>query len=424
MHFDAIRDRVEIRLPRPLPHPPQPRVERESPPPRRGEAREFWVWDTSVMPPGQRRVRATARAVSEGASIFVEDALWGRSVTEEQVEELARTFFREGPPGSVNPSRGIYAVDTDYFGEPPVPPGGSRHTVVLLADLPAYRGTVLDGYFNPFDQMTEEEASRYGQHSNEANVVYLNATGPRAVSSDYMKAVLAHEFTHLLHHGHDPEEEGWLGEMVSEAAMLANGYHTDMGHVARYASHPERPLRSDGYVDYGAQMLFAEYLLERYGRGFYRELIRAPEHGVASLDATLQRMGRPERFPELYAGWIVANYADSQGAAAPGMHYARLDLPPMKEAAVLEGPRGHYAGTLAPTAANYVRIEAATDRELHFQGEPGLVARLIRLEGARSEVRAVGSEPITLSPGSWAVAVGNLGPDEAAYRLEIGPPAA
>jgi hypothetical protein len=360
--------------------------------------------------------------VGEEASIFVENGL--ASVGEEDVARLRRLFLERGSPGSVDPDRSIYRVTTDYFGPTPRAPNGSSHTVLLVADLPPFRNTVLDGYFNPYDQVTEEEAARDGQHSNEANILYLNGTGPSPVASEYMQGVLSHEFQHLTHHGQDPEEESWLNEMVSQASMLANGYHTDMGHVARFARHPERPLVSQTYVDYGAELLFAAYLLERYGKGFFQELTRAPEHGIASIDATLERLGRPERFADLYADWLVANYADSQGAIRPGVHYATLDLPPMAEAAVLAGAPAEAAGTVAPTAARYVRLETAEPLEVRVEGGPGLVVRAFRPGRPDPEVRSLvpGADPVLLPAGPWVVALGSLGQEETPYRLATSAP--
>lgn len=405
---------------RPADYPRPARPRREGPvdgvslsgagalPPAPGEARTFFVWDTGVMPPRDRQAAATARAVTERVSIFVEDSLWGSKVTAQDVERLKRLFTERGPAGSADPSRSIYDVSTAYFGAPPTAPNGSDHTVLLIADLPAFKTTVLDGYVNPFDQMTDEEARKEGQRSNETNVLYLNGTGSTGVASDYMQGVLAHEFQHLLHHRHDPEEESWLNELASQASMLANGYHTDMGHVARYASRPDRPLVSPTYVDYGAELLFAEYLMERYGKAFYAELVASPAHGVESLDATLARLGRPERFRDLYTDWLVANYADSQGAAEPGFHYARLDVPKMAESAPV--------GKVSPTGARYVRLDLPAAARVSLGGD--VVGQVFRVDGMRVDRRPPGE---VLPAGSWIVAVGNLGAEAADYRVDVQP---
>lgn len=392
------------------PPPPEPA---EAEPADVGQSKEFWTWDMSVMPPGQKRVTATCRAVGEHAYVYVDDAVWDRLVTEEDVFEVNRRLQEASPPGSVDPGKSVAEINHEYFGAPPLGLDGDPRVYVLMTEFASFKGTTMDGYFNVFDTIPDEEAQeQYGQRSNEAEIVYLNAAS-RRISGDYMQGVLAHEYQHLLHHPHDGEEEPWLSETLGEVAMLVNGYHTDMGHVARHQQRPERPLVSQTYVDYGACMLFGAYTLERFGKGFIQELTRDGAHGVASIDGTLERLGRPERFDSLYRDWLVANYADSRGVADPGLHYARLDVP--RPAETVLGPDEEVSFNLPPTGARYFRLQGS---QLTLTGGEGLTAELLVFEGPRMRRVPLGAGTFSLPEGDDRVLVlGSLASGEAEFGV-------
>jgi len=387
-------------------------------PPKLGDQRTFWTWDMSVMPPAAKQVTATCRADGATGYVFVDNAVWDRLVKADDVKTLSERFEERSPSGSVDPRRGVAAIDHDWFGTPPLGLDGDPKVYLLITEMSKYMGTTLDGYFNPFDTITDAQAQEQGQRSNEKEIIYLNAAGGGPIAGDYMQGVLAHEYQHLLHQPHDAEEESWLSETLAEVAMKVNGYHTDMGHVVRHQSKPEKPLVSQTYVDYGACMLFGTYMTERYGKSFIQELSRDPLHGTASIDATLERFGRPERFPELYRDWAVANFADSQGVAAPGLHYGSLDLPAPAELGLAAGTP--LETTLAPTGVRYVRLQDDEAMRLKLESDqPGITVELLSLAGRKME-RTLVEPGQELPPGPDRVlVVGSLAADKAKLKLEL-----
>ncbi len=399
--------RDPIWLPKPLPTPetapvaPLEKGKEPAPRPVVGSKQEFWVWDMSVMPPGHKKVTATCRAVGDKAYIFVDDAVWNRLVTEDDVYTINKSFQRNGPPGSAWPGKGTAEVDHAYFGTPPLGLDGDPKVYVLLTEIASFKGTTMDGYFNPFDTIPDEQAQQMGQHSNEKEIIYLNAAS-RRISSDYMLSVLSHEYQHLLHYPHDQQEESWLSETMAEAAMAANGFHTDYGHVLRHLSHPERPLVSQTYVDYGACMLFSVYLLERYGKGFYQELTRNPAHGIESIESTLRSLGQDTTFEELYRDWLVANYADSQNVVTPGLHYSTLDLPVPDHTEVQAGSSS-FEVNLPFTGGRYFKLPP-DEMNLRWDGNSdGLTLDLLSFAGKKL-IRT----PLRLGPdGKTQVPSGN-----------------
>lgn len=383
-----------------------------------GSQRSFWVWDMAVMPPGFKQIQATCRAVGPESYVFVDDSV---PVSDEAIATVDRRLHREGSTGSVDPRRGFAAINNDYFGAPALGQDNDRKAYVLITELAPFNGMVMDGYVNAFDSLTEEEAWReYGQHSNQAEVVYLNHAS-KPVDSDYMLGVLAHEYQHLCHQAADPDEESWVNEMVAEAAMSVNGYHTDMGHVARYASKSDHPpLVSQTYVSYGACMLFGTYLQERYGKGFFQALVANPDNGTAGIDSTLQSFGRPERFDDLYKDWVVANYADSRGVIDPGLHYGTLDLPAMTEARSIDEFPDLDSAELAASSVRYLKL--ALPEAGRVEIPEGLSVQLLSFEGGRmTRTELTGPEAELPAGNDRVLVVANPLSEKLSYTLRIWP---
>ncbi|MBI3543863.1 MAG: hypothetical protein HY075_11375, partial [Deltaproteobacteria bacterium] len=206
--------------------------------PARAGADKFWVWDLTVMPPAFRqptftKVGEAPLAGNEKVSVWVEDGLGAHAPTPEQLGALVPLYAR-----AIDLERGT-------FGAQPTPPSRDRDFHVLIAAIPPYeshgRKFGFDGFFNAFDQLSEKDAREQGQHSNERNIIYVNAL--QDVNGDYMRAVVVHELNHLITHGqYDGEKNAldpWVNEMLGESAMQLAGYFTDVKHVQAYRAHPE-----------------------------------------------------------------------------------------------------------------------------------------------------------------------------------------
>lgn len=386
-------------------------------PPTVGTQRDFWTWDFSVMPPAPKRIHTTLRAVGEHAEFWVDNEAWEMTVQPSDVELLNKRFNEASPCGSVDPTRGVFDIDRAYFGDMPRSIDQSPRAAILITPFASLGQTTLDGYFNAFDQMPDSQSwPKYQQHSNERNIIYLNANGP-SVSGDYMQGVLAHEFSHLLQYGRNQDESSWLGETLAEVAMTVNGYHTDFGHVTKHQTKPASPLETDTYVDYGAAYLFGTYMLERYGQSFVSRLASQPGSGREAVDAVLRVSGSTDTFQSLVADWVVANYADAQGAIAPGHHYASLDVPAPSES-VLKEAGDKVEGTLPPTGAAYVRVSVPQGAAVHVAADGGAAAlRLLHFEGARLTVQDVEAGKTVSVPRDGVLAIASVGTDPMHYTV-------
>lgn len=271
-----------------------------------GQTRSFWVWDLNAMPPAHRNTQATLRQVGPRSLVYVEDKLWQSSITPEFLARLGDSLEKSTPQGSFASDKGIIEIEETLFGPLPKKWADDR-VIVLFADLGKYKNYEFDGFFNGFDQMKEAEALAQGQHSNEANIIYLNGL---RLSEEYTTGVVAHELQHLISHqftgpeGHDL----WLGETLGEVAMLATGFYTDQPHADRFAQAPQNfPLVSHNYVQYGPQLLFASYLLDfmatkKTGLNF---LTRTKGNGRVAIEEYLRKNStRPISFDLLFSNFI------------------------------------------------------------------------------------------------------------------------
>ena len=309
--FDAIKE--EHRGPFPKQSRPQPQL---------GTTKDFWLWDFSVMPPGFRKVKAKCLAVTEHSYIFVEESAITQAFAGNTVETIVRALEESCP---ADDNRGILDIDCQIFGEPPDALDNDPRVYFLYADFAEYGHMAFDGYFNAFDQMPDEVAwKNYRQHSNEVEILYLNATGSKGPASDYMLSVLAHEFQHLIHYRYDQQEESWVNEALSEAAMTACGYFTDKAHLAHYCRHTGRPLVDLEHPSYGAVLLFGTYLLEQYGEEALGRLVACPKVGIAGIEEVFPQ----QSFVALFHRWALANGGASFCGLTDGLYgYKSFPLP-------------------------------------------------------------------------------------------------
>ncbi len=181
-----------------------------------GDKEKFWTWNLNVMPPEDSELQATCRGVGGHVYVFVSDDVWKVNVFQQDIEKIIRTYDRSTPETSIDRDKGIYEILTETFGKPP-DIDNDRRIYFLISQLGEYRGHDFDGYFRFLDELE-------GKHSNKKEILYLDCDDP---SDDYHLGVIAHEFQHLIHWQYDRKETNWIGESLSEVAMILCGYYTD-----------------------------------------------------------------------------------------------------------------------------------------------------------------------------------------------------
>jgi hypothetical protein len=337
-------------------------------PPNTPTEKEFYIWDLSVMPPVIKTITATLRAEGDSSYIYVDNEEWNVSVTQDQADALVTWFESKTPAGSINPEKGIYHNDVDFFGEPPDKFDHDPKIYLLLTELAAYGGTQFDGYFNIYDQMSDADAQQYGQRSNEKEILYINSE-IRPVTDAGTLSVIAHEFVHMIQSNYDSDDM-WVEETLAELGMMINGYYTDSAWVNNFLAHPNYSLtgESDNSVNYGACLLWGTYLYEQVNNpAFFRALISEPLDGIAGLESVLGSFGQ-ESFQQHFLNWLMANYLDNPGYDAGQYGYEMIDLNNIA-ATTYDGYPATHSVTIHRLGANYVVLENVPQSSLSIKVE-------------------------------------------------------
>lgn len=318
--------------------------------------RSFWTWDLGVMPPLDVQVSATCRAQTEHAYVYVADDVWDTALSQPQVDVIVQAFAHATP---AEPSRGIYELTVETFGEPPDIDQDGR-VVLFYQHMAGFQGYTFDGFFRSLDQTP-------GAMSNQTEMLHLNATGPNAPDSDYMLGVAAHELVHLIGSRYDSGEEGWLDEALAEAAMTRAGYLTDLPAAKGYVkSTATTPLCVTSYSDYGATFSFGTYLLDRFGPPFLAKVLQDPKKGRASVEAHLP-VG--STFNSLFGEFMVACALDQPSIGDGRFGFSSVELSGL----------GFETSALIDAAAHWAEVVAFGSRNLKFS-PPGAGTLSVLLE--------------------------------------------
>ncbi len=337
-----------------------------------GDQKMFWVWDLSVMPPVDVQVSFTCRAKGDYGYVWVEDSQWGTAVNQDQVDAVFNAWEVSSPADSINPDQGIYQNATSVFGDPPDVFDHDVRINIVFYDIASYQGSSFDGFFNAYDEMSDEQAQTYGRHSNEMEIVNLDCN-PSDPSDPYMLGVLSHEFQHMIHWNYDQNEATWVNEGCSQLSWFLCGYGTD-GAENRFANNPNNDLTSWDQTtgDYGQVTLFFLYLYEQFGGvDAIRALVSNVRHGFDGMEATFNAMGYHWDTQRVVTDWTVANYLDNPTLDHGQYGYNLFDTPAFKIKSTFDTyPTGDFDTSVKNYAARYYRF-ADADTQLNFTLDRG-----------------------------------------------------
>ncbi|MBN1991901.1 MAG: immune inhibitor A [Anaerolineae bacterium] len=255
-----------------------------------GDSDTFWVTDNQQIPPRQFQVTAGLRYVTGHAYWWVQD---GMEVNAEALQRSAERFETK-----------TYPTNRAFFGSEWSPGVDNDPRVhIFMGNAPG-----VAGYFsasNEYSKLAEP-------YSNEREMFFINLNALQP-GNDYFDGVLAHEFQHMIHWYQDRNEDTWTNEGLSELATLINGYGTS-NFVGAYTANPDTQLTSwaesphNAAANYGASFLFMAYFLQRYGEEMTQAVVANPQNGVAGFNAVLAEHGFTERFDDIFADFLIANY--------------------------------------------------------------------------------------------------------------------
>ncbi len=353
----------------------------ETPPinPQVGDTWDWYIWDLSGFPTATLKP-CTVRGMGANSYIVVDDDEWNVSINQTDVDRIV-TFFEEQSLGSF-PDQGIWELDTSHFGDPPDPLDGLPRIFLLY-----YRFNIAaDGFFWIYDQFPD---GTQAFASNEADVVYLatdsSGGGP---STNYMLAVAAHEFQHMIHYNYDTNEDIWVEEGLSELAMWLFG-HPDA--ISAFNSNPDNSLIVWGaeWADYIQTYLWTLYAYEQYGgQPTIWDLVHLPANGMAGYLAALTGQGYAVTMEDVFGDWSVANYLDDTAVPAGQFGYTGDDLPPfvaLPHPLELSGRRDRQRPELGDRLHPPDRLRRGADADLRRRRQP-------RLPGVADGARPVAAD--------------------------------
>lgn len=286
-----------------------------------GDRDSFFV-DSGYDAHGRTQITATVKAIGDNIYFYVEDDYW------DGLSGTAKNGFRERLEELINEfDTVIYPKERSVFGSEWTPGiDGDTRITVLISELTNDAG----GYFNTNDEFLRSQIST----SNQREMFYVNTAG---ILSSKNKAILAHEFQHLISFYqktvlYNLEEEVWLNEARSEYAPTVCGYSDNYRNsylaerVDGFLDEPSDPLGEwkNNIDDYGVVGLFLHYLTDHYGVSIITNMTLNDKTGIESINAALSSMGHSETFSDVFTDWAVANYLNDCDVA-PGNKYCYLN---------------------------------------------------------------------------------------------------
>ena len=289
-----------------------PTVVNQTPPAYKvGDSISFWTENSDTQE--HHHISATLRYITPHVYVWVEK---GVQLDDKALATSADRFENK-----------TYPTDREFFGSEWTPGvDNDVHLNILHArDL----GDNIAGYYSSADEFSH----LVNPYSNEKEMFYISADpGGAEPNTSFYDGVLAHEFQHMIHWNNDRNEESWINEGMSELAAHLNGFDVGGADIA-FARRPDTQL--DTWNDpslgnaehYGASYLFMDYFLGRFGENLTKAVVADKENGIAGFNDALAKAGRAERFNDIFADWVVANYLNRPDVEPKGQ-FGYVDIKP------------------------------------------------------------------------------------------------
>lgn len=279
-----------------------------------GDTRLFWVPDLTTTDPLEfYQINTTLKAISEHSLVYSNLS----SSYDSSLEQLKNNFENT-----------VYPEITTFFGAPPDIDANDK-VIILAFDIidGLGEGQFVAGFFYSLNQYNNSEF----EHSNEAEIIHVD----KLAVSDF--ETVAHEFQHMLHFGHDYNENVWLDEGASMFAeyLVGKDPFSEGTYKSRFSSNPDVSLTYWDYSDseslvmanYGAAYAFFLYLAEHYGgSSIIQDVVQNSTDGIFSVEQALESNGYAVEFKEVFRNWTIANFLDDLSFANGAYGYSDISL--------------------------------------------------------------------------------------------------
>jgi hypothetical protein len=321
-----------------------------------GDTFLFWSWNLTVMPPLWIQVPSTCKAVGDHCYIFVADDQWNVHMDQADID-IVLPYLEDYTMNSTE--WGVIEMDETLFGPIPDELDNDPKIIVFYSELGSFMGTMFDGYFSAYNQVTEQQAQQMNPpgHSNECEMIYmtcypLNPTDPIRIS------VLAHELQHMIHWLGDINEDTWVNEGCSELAMVYFGLPDP---IVQFPNNPNNTLTfwDQEFADYVKVMLYFTYLEEQYdavGDSLIKDIVSEPANSIAGITNQLIANGISQSFEDIFVDWTIANFLDDPEVENGLYYYENLDLPNFSAVYTHSVYPAGNNGSVNAWAADYIRL--------------------------------------------------------------------
>ena len=350
---------IQDQLPRPSEAPAETRARLEAqglwqvsapgdrtppPNPQVGDTWLWYIWDLSGMPVANLKP-CTVRGMGANVYVVIDDDEWNVGIDQAEVDHIVDSF--ENTSVGNWPTQGIWDLNTSHFGDPPNPLDGLDRVFLLY-----YRFNIAaDGFFWAYDQYPDGSQP---WASNEADVVYM-AVDNGQPAGNYMLAVAAHEFEHMIHFARDWNEESWLDEGLGELAMWLFG-NPDI--ISSFNTNPDNNLVDFGgaWSDYIQCYLWSLYAYEQLGgQAFIWDLVHSAYNGMSSYAQVMSAHGIPLGTDDLFRDWALANFIDDPSLPDGQYGYTGDTLPPFTAWRTHSTYPAGSTGSVQSWATDYMR---------------------------------------------------------------------
>ena len=345
-----------------------------------GDLRTFFTRENVLEESGFISLEAELVAESNLVEIWVDRTEWNVNVTQSDADQLVRAFELETPNGSIDPSKGILALEIEYLGTPPDVDGNGR-VILLILDIndnfdAETNPSFVSGYFDQADQLSDTHPQTSG---NVADILYLDSN-PGNKNREEVLSTASHEMQHLINYNYDTNEESWLNEGLSEFASRLAGY-SGRG-FGQFLSQTNRGLISwDNLLqDYARTGLWMTYTSLRLGLDAIKQLVQESAHGKESAESVINSVIPGKSFSEYVYEWTIANLVNDQSLQDGEFGYDGFDLPSIiPENQYFQLPVNGVSGTIHSFASSYHEFGGGTDLELFMdlKSRPGIRATIL-----------------------------------------------
>jgi len=339
---------------------------------------KIWYADDLEPDGGPRyQVASTCRAVGTNCYVFVEDASWGSRVTQSAVDAVAKAFDLSTP---ANPSKGIYQMDVEAFGNPPDVDGDPKIIILILDIRDGFTGSggYIAGYFYAYNEFP---ASGQTPTSNVAEIYFLDCNPLNLVSQAGINlgmSFAAHEFQHMIHFNYNRLSDTFTNEGCSLMAEVYCGYPIE--NQSPWANETNHYLfdwrRGDLDLvlnDYSRASRFFLYFKEQFEMSIFKDIVQIGVlTGSARLDAALA-LHVPvtaRRFADIFPDWLIANMLNDV-SVNPKWGYTYAGLKKAVPKVFLSPNVSSTMEAVQPLAAAYYSFSSGTSLTVNISNDAG-----------------------------------------------------